>query len=625
MKIHSNIPKLQTGGAAPPFVSWSPIPSTPVDTSVTSTDSSKSSDDGLLSKEMVKLLMENGLPSDVEVFTQSINSLYNNPVYKVTGQLNTGALSNQYLRMLSNINKIKFYKDQYDNSVTRLTANGGLYDLAITSMGGMIVQDLETAKIKQVSPTEFYENYGNYKTITNGDLAHLRATNPSMGFDNSVFATLNNGIGQKEVQSYLDSVLKNLGSSTISSDGYISRKGNQILGGISLLAENPKVKQALIQAYTSEDGVYKISESETSNVKQAESALNYIFASLPENMKNYLMAKAAANGYEPIAGSKAVLADLVESKINNSSSFNIDYDSALSKAVGVGTNTTNLNDAHILLEGLAGRKNLIDININTGGMITLTTPGVSLPALHTLDQKDVHTNASMRDIVADSILATGDSNAMYFGDKKLKQEDLTRLMYNPQGGIAVAYIPVNTDGTPDLIALKNIQEAEDEIDATSSRGTALEKDIYSRHGVGHYYGLLDAEGSTKLKDMGRAKIFFMVDAQAVNGTGIDYDNDFVMEIEGKDKKALTDLFNKSVSDSLGLTNKERKSVTRTKSFLFFGSGDKMFNGTFFIAAPDNYTAQFFLGKMQVPGKLADTETLLQQDLQDNINQSVLTK
>ena len=112
MKIHSRIPKLQQGGFTPPFVSWQPIPSTPVapeDSDVTSstTSSSSSSDEGMLSKEMIKLLMENGLPSDVAAFTQSLNQLYNDPVYRMTGQLNTGALSSQYLGMLSNLNKIK--------------------------------------------------------------------------------------------------------------------------------------------------------------------------------------------------------------------------------------------------------------------------------------------------------------------------------------------------------------------------------------------------------------------------------------------------------------------------------------------------------------------------------------
>ena len=36
MKIHSNIPKLQQGGAALPFVSWTPVPDTPYSAAVAS-------------------------------------------------------------------------------------------------------------------------------------------------------------------------------------------------------------------------------------------------------------------------------------------------------------------------------------------------------------------------------------------------------------------------------------------------------------------------------------------------------------------------------------------------------------------------------------------------------------
>lgn len=109
MKIHTNIPKLQQGGAAPPFVSWSPIPTTPVAPSTEdTTGSSKSSgqnDDGLLSKEMVKLLMEQGLPSDVEAFTKSMNQLYNDPTFRMSGSIDPSLLSSQYLGIISNINK----------------------------------------------------------------------------------------------------------------------------------------------------------------------------------------------------------------------------------------------------------------------------------------------------------------------------------------------------------------------------------------------------------------------------------------------------------------------------------------------------------------------------------------
>lgn len=625
MKIHSNIPKLQQGGATPPFVSWSPIPSTPVDTSVAEAGNSKSSsgdDEGLLSKEMTKLLMENGLPSDVEVFTQSINSLYRNPVYRMTGKLNTGALSSQYLGMISNLSKIKFYKEQYDNSITRLTANGGLYDLAISSTGGMIVQDLESGQLKQVTPEEFYKNYGSYKTVTNGDLAHLRATNPNMGFDSSVFSTLNNGIGQKEIQNYLDNVLTKLGSSTVSSDGYVSRKGQQLLDGISQISNNPQVKRALIQAYTTEDGVYKVSQEETSNIQQAEAALNYIYATLPENMKTYIRAKAASNGLDPDKGYKAVLTSLIDSKINNTNSFKVDYDSTLSKNAGLSKDSSsskaNLNEGHILLQGLTSQDNLTNVNINTGGLFKLETPAIRINSLHKLNQKDVWGADMMSKVINDSILSAGDRNNMYFGNKKVSDADLSRMMYNPRSGITAAYIPITSEGAPDLEALKNIELAEKKIEQDGIKGkVALEKQAYEDFGVGKYYGIRDKEGAKKLTLNGDAKIFFMVDANTTN------DDVFKNPYSGTVNEEEYDSIARVMNEKYNAAVTKGEELDVTDGFLWLKKD--IYSGTFYIAAPDEYTAQFFLGNIKIPATEIDATNMLQEDLQNNIRTGIVSK
>ena len=625
MKIHSNIPKLQQGGATPPFVSWSPIPSTPVDTSVAEAGNSKSSsgdDEGLLSKEMTKLLMENGLPSDVEVFTQSINSLYRNPVYRMTGKLNTGALSSQYLGMISNLSKIKFYKEQYDNSITRLTANGGLYDLAISSTGGMIVQDLESGQLKQVTPEEFYKNYGSYKTVTNGDLAHLRATNPNMGFDSSVFSTLNNGIGQKEIQNYLDNVLTKLGSSTVSSDGYVSRKGQQLLDGISQISNNPQVKRALIQAYTTEDGVYKVSQEETSNIQQAEAALNYIYATLPENMKTYIRAKAASNGLDPDKGYKAVLTSLIDSKINNTNSFKVDYDSTLSKNAGLSKDSSsskaNLNEGHILLQGLTSQDNLTNVNINTGGLFKLETPAIRINSLHKLNQKDVWGADMMSKVINDSILSAGNRNNMYFGNKKVSDADLSRMMYNPRSGITAAYIPITSEGAPDLEALKNIELAEKKIEQDGIKGkVALEKQAYEDFGVGKYYGIRDKEGAKKLTLNGDAKIFFMVDANTTN------DDVFKNPYSGTVNEEEYDSIARVMNEKYNAAVTKGEELDVTDGFLWLKKD--IYSGTFYIAAPDEYTAQFFLGNIKIPATEIDATNMLQEDLQNNIRTGIVSK
>ena len=135
MKIHSNIPKLQQGGAALPFVSWTPVPDTPYSAaSLHAAEREKKEAlkvEDVIPKEMIEALKQKGLPSDMTVFTESIMSLFNDPVYKMTGQLNPATLSTRYLSIVNKMNNIAFNKELYDKSIDRLQQNGGLYDIAV--------------------------------------------------------------------------------------------------------------------------------------------------------------------------------------------------------------------------------------------------------------------------------------------------------------------------------------------------------------------------------------------------------------------------------------------------------------------------------------------------------------
>ena len=125
MKIHSNIPKLQQGGAALPFVSWTPVPDTPYSAATSSSVSQEKKKEALkvedvIPKEMIEALKQKGLPSDMSVFTESIMSLFNDPIYKITGQLNPSTLSTRYLSIVNKMNNIAFNKELYDKSIDRL-------------------------------------------------------------------------------------------------------------------------------------------------------------------------------------------------------------------------------------------------------------------------------------------------------------------------------------------------------------------------------------------------------------------------------------------------------------------------------------------------------------------------
>ena len=270
MKIHSNIPKLQQGGAALPFVSWTPVPDTPYSAATSSFVSQEKKKEALkvedvIPKEMIEALKQKGLPSDMTVFTESIMSLFNDPVYKITGQLNPATLSTRYLSIVNKMNNIAFNKELYDKSIDRLQQNGGLYDIAVSNTGRMIVQNLEDGQITQVSPDEYYKKLGSYKAISNGDLAHIRAYNPSMAFSSDVFFVLNNGMGQETLQKYINSAISNLGSTSNNIEGYTKVQKDRIQNGLSELVNNDIVAAAIVQ-----DGVYKLTHEQQSNVEQAQ-------------------------------------------------------------------------------------------------------------------------------------------------------------------------------------------------------------------------------------------------------------------------------------------------------------------------------------------------------------------
>lgn len=603
MKIHSNIPKLQQGGAAPPFVSWSPIPTTPVaPTTETEGTPSKSessnSEDGLLSKDMVKLLMENGLPSDVEAFTESMNRLYTDPMYRTTGKLDTTALSSQYLGIISNINKIKYNKELYDSNIKRLTENGGLSDIAISNVGRMVVQNLETGEFSQITPTEYYENPELYKAVTNGDLAHLRAINPKLAFNSDIFNVLNNGIGQEEIQKYINTAISDLGKTISSSSEYVSAEGQKLMNGINQLIENPKVRSYIVS-----DGVYKITSEEESNVEQAKSALDYLYSTLPENAKNYIRAKAAINGLDPKTGFNQVLASLMKSKISTKSDLKVDFDSTLTKAKN-GTSddskgTIEVTQDRELRDGFNSPENIRMYSINTGGGYSFITPAVVLPALKSYDGKSVVGQQRLDQVIENSTLSTGYKNSMWFGNKKVEAMDLDRMAFEG-GEVAGTYLPVKIgqDGSakPDLDSLAGIEAAEDQIKRNGGSEVVSEmqqREIYRNNGVEEYYGI--RKDPRLLVNKGMVRFFYMVNAVAADGGASDIkfgeNNPYVEESKNYDQ--MNAYMNKLISGKEG--DNEVNSW-----YLFDWGGDNIYSGTFFIEAPDIRTSQAYLSGITIP-------------------------
>ena len=580
MKIHSNIPKLQQGGAALPFVSWTPVPDTPYSaatapTTVTQEKKGALKVEDVIPKEMIEALKQKGLPSDMTVFTESIMSLFNDPVYKITGQLNPATLSTRYLSIVNKMNNIAFNKELYDKSIDRLQQNGGLYDIAVSNTGRMIVQNVEDGQITQVSPDEYYKKLGSYKAISNGDLAHIRAYNPSMAFSSDVFFVLNNGMGQETLQKYINSAISNLGSTSNNIEGYTKVQKDRIQNGLSELVNNDIVAAAIVQ-----DGVYKLTHEQQSNVEQAQEALKYLYTSLPMAAKNYLRAKAAEQGINPDEAAEKILVPFISSKFNSSRTIKFDYDKQASDASGSDKSLTPITQ---IQEGYMGwnsgaKRNFV---FNPGSGYQFSTDVTHLDALKTLDQKGVVKSGRLDEILSNSTLAAGDKNSIYFGSKKVNQEDLAKIIYKDDGGLNFARLPYvyGEDGSimPDFDAITKIEEIEETVDPNI---TAQQKrELYKKAGIENWYGI--AEHPEQFEKAGRTAMFMIVNAMAINAENSNFENPYV---EKKDSNY--DYYLKYINRVIN-ENTDKDGKIDLNDGWFSWSRDGIYSGTLYIAANNN--------------------------------------
>ena len=583
MKIHSNIPKLQQGGAALPFVSWTPVPDTPYSAAAASTTATKEKKEALkvedvIPKEMIEALKQKGLPSDMSVFTESIMSLFNDPVYKMTGQLNPSTLSTRYLSIVNKMNNIAFNKELYDKSIDRLQNNGGLYDVAVSNTGRMVVQDLETGQIKQVSPDEYYEKLGSYKAISNGDLAHIRAYNPSMAFSSDVFSVLNNGMGQETLQKYINDAISKLGSSSNNIEGYTKVQKDRIQNGLSELVNNNTVAAAIVQ-----DGVYKLTHEEKSNAEQAQEALKYLYTSLPMAAKNYLRAKAAEQGINPDEAAEKILVPFINSKLETSRTIKFDFDKQATDASGSGGSDKSLTPITQIQEGYMGwnsgaKRNFV---FNPGSGYQFSTDVTHLDALKTLDQKGVVKSGRLDEILSNSTLAAGDKNSIYFGNKKVNQEDLAKIIYKDDGGLNFVRLPYiqGKDGSimPDFDAIEKIEEIEKTVDPNIT--PQQKRELYKKAEIEDWYGI--AEHPEQFEKAGRTAMFMVVNAMAINAEDSNFENPYV---EKKDNNY--DYYLKYMNRVIN-ENTDKDGKIDLNDGWFSWTRDGIYSGTLYIAANNN--------------------------------------
>jgi hypothetical protein len=97
----------------------------------------KTEDDGLLSKDILKELMDKGLSNDVDAFLAQLSKI------KQTS-INPKQAEQLLIKQYSDLNKVIQNKANFTHAITEATKRGGLGEMAITSNGQILVENQET-------------------------------------------------------------------------------------------------------------------------------------------------------------------------------------------------------------------------------------------------------------------------------------------------------------------------------------------------------------------------------------------------------------------------------------------------------------------------------------------------
>lgn len=442
--IYQPIPLMPTS-AAPGI----PASAAPEDSK--SKGSGNDDDDGPLSKKVMEKLLGEGLVNEVMAFSQEINKAYS--MYNSLSDFEKNTSFGQELRRtmkgdIGTVTQMLRNRQNFEDGIKQVKDQGAYSDFAITA-GGVIVKDMESGRVGEMSTEAFTEaaKSGKYKILTNSELAKEREYNPQLINNVKSLDALTYAIGSKTVKNEISEILSNLGST----DKEKSLAAYQLHGAAQQLAG------------AAAQGVYKIEEmaGNSNNFQQLKMAQTAMWNHLSPNAKSLLKARAAAMGVgadnlDEAAKELAVQVIASKATSKDSSTSNITYDSSQTQDLLYGPGGKpktgdekyeEVGDMETLARG-SGIVNPIEI---MNGSDKMTLYGHTIGALRSSDGKIYGKGAMYGDMAG--IPALVDSQNMSIGGVKIK--DPNAVMYSGEEAASV-WAPVKNDGTPDFEAAKKL-------------------------------------------------------------------------------------------------------------------------------------------------------------------------
>lgn len=387
-----------------------------------------------LDKEILALMKDkNLLPSDIQSIYSALTA-FQRRTQHLSGIGGTAAYRSVMPGMLQIMNMVSLAranKDQWDKSVAEVKNHDAGSEVALDAYGRMWVQDKDR-NLSKVNPNDF--DSSSQIPISNSQLLALRQRNNDFAFSDNLFGeTGMDVVGMKDIRAEIAAVTSAFGK--VKSD---SMEARSIANLANAVAEN---------------GYFKVSEEITRSIASPEDLDKFtmlLWQNLGSSSQHLLTARAALNGTKnPLL----FLRDMVFA--NSDSSITSSFDSSLTKAAGgIGGNDEKLNTHDTYPERLATGE---DIAAHWE-VIQTSASGHKMWA-YTQDMGTAMKDGkSMGTVNMDLFLKTFDASGIIdwanasFGDYKLANTDLSKVIYDGSSQIKRVWLPVKEDGSVDFRA-----------------------------------------------------------------------------------------------------------------------------------------------------------------------------
>lgn len=419
-------------------------------TTATATNSSGDSEkiSGTIKKEIIDILKESGIQSDVDMFLNKANSFLTNSMSLSSKSLFGGTddySMSDLITIQQMANSVKFNKAKWDDAVDNLDKQSAWGDVAIDSRGYMYVSDSE-GNITTIDPSKF--DSAKYQALTNEQMLGLRERSSQFAMNSGLLNNMSKAVGMKSIQEYLLGLVEKLGTTDI--QGYGSKEQGQIINGIKELME------------AGPDGYYKVTNKQ--QAADISSALKYLHSQLTSPMRQTLEATIAAEGGDPYKDKLKFIGMILSQNID--SEQKVDFDSSATKSAGLDAESKGmvkgtLAEKYASGSGAPPPKREILMSSTSGVPMYAYTQ--DLGAIMNNTGKAALGNANLQDVLTNGygISTDTDRKSVTFGDMLIDSADLSKIVYDSTTNLQRVYLPARIEGgriTPDFKLYETINE-----------------------------------------------------------------------------------------------------------------------------------------------------------------------